>query len=98
MLLYRIILVLLTKELRYVHSTLLLPFYAGDVAFDGSSKRSATQLRLLMDQGMDWGYFPEPAKLLFIADNPEYKEAAQREFEWSGLNLNYVGGRRYIGA
>ena len=98
MLLYRIILVLLTKELRYADSTLLLPFYSGYVAFDGSSKRSATQLRLLMDQGLDWGYLPEPAKLLFISVNLEDKEAARREFERSGLNINYLDGRQYLGA
>ena len=33
-----------------------------------------------------------------IADNPEDEEAARREFEREGLNLNYVGGSQYLGA
>ena len=98
MVLYRITLVPLAEELRDADTNLLSLFYAEDGAFDGLARWSALQLQLLMDQGLDWGYFPEPAKLLFIADNPEDKEAAQREFEWSGLNLNYVGGSRYVGA
>ena len=51
-----------------------------------------------MDQGPNRGYFPEPAKSLFIAENPEDEEATNREFDRSGLNLNYVGVSRYLGA
>ena len=36
-------------------------------------------------------------KLIFIADNPEDKEVASRVFERAGLNLNYIGGNRYMG-
>ena len=57
---------------------LLSPLYADDAAFDGSSRRSAVQLRLLMDQEPDRGYFPELAKSLFISENQEEKEAAKR--------------------
>ena len=56
------------------------------------------QLRLLMDQEPDRGYFPELAKSLFIAENPEEKEAAKREYERAGLYLNYVDGSRYMRA
>ena len=38
------------------------------------------------------------AKSIFIVDNPEGKDAAKREFERAGLNLNYVDGGRYLGA
>ena len=48
--------------------------------------------------GADRGYLSKLAKLLFIADNLEDEEAARREFELEGLNLNYLGGIRYLGA
>ena len=56
------------------------------------------QLRLLMDRGTEQGYFSKLTKSLFIADNSEEKEAAKREFEWVGLNINYVYGCCYLGA
>ena len=46
------------------------------------------QLRLLMERGLDRGYFPKPVKLLFISDNLEDEGATRREFEQAGLNLN----------
>ena len=55
MVLYGISLVPLVEDIRYAYPTLLDPFYADDVAFDGSVRRSAAQLRLLMDQGLDKG-------------------------------------------
>ena len=45
---------------------------------------------------MDQGYFPERAKSIFIADNPEEKEAAKREFEREGLNLKNIDGSCYL--
>ena len=55
------------------------------------------QLKLLMDRGKDREYFPEPAKSLFIEKNLEEKEEAKREFERTGLNINYVFGSRHLG-
>ena len=52
----------------------------------------------MMDRGPDQGYFPKPTESLFIADNPEYKEAARQEFEQVGLNIVYIDGGRYLGA
>ena len=52
----------------------------------------------MMDRGTERGYFPEPAKYIFISDNPEEKEVTNRELKWAGLNLNYVDGGRYLGA
>ena len=52
------------------------------------------QLRLLMDRGLERTYFPELAKLFFIANNLEYKEATRREFRQVGLYLAYVDGSR----
>ena len=51
-----------------------------------------------MKRGPDQGYFPEPAKSLFILDIPGQEEALKREFAKEGLVLNYVSGSRYLGA
>ena len=55
-------------------------------------------MRLLMDRGTDRGHFPDPDKSLFIADKTEDEESEKWDFERAGLNLNYVRGRRYVGA
>ena len=97
MVLYSITLVPLAKELRAADPGLLSPFYADDAAFDGSTRRSAQLLKLLMKRGPDRGYFPEPAKSLFISDTPGQEEAAKREFSIKGLTLKFVSGSRYLG-
>ena len=50
-----------------------------------------------MDRGRDREYLLEPAKSLFIYDNLEDEEAEMQEFDQVGLNLNCVGGSRYLG-
>ena len=90
--LYGFNLVPLIEYLRDADPTLLSPFYTNDAAFCGSVKRSAAQLKLLMALGTDRGYFPDPDRLLFIADNPEKEEATIQEFEQAGIKLNYIGG------
>ena len=62
MVLYGITLVPLAEELRYADPTLLSPFYANDAEFDGLTRRSASQLRLLMEWGPDRGCFTKLAK------------------------------------
>ena len=62
MVLYGITLVPLAEELRAADPGLLFPFYADDAAFDGSARRSAQLLKLLMRRGTDRGYFPDPTK------------------------------------
>ena len=66
MVLYRINLVPLAEELQAADPGLLSHFYANDAAFDGSARRSAQLLKLLMKRGTDRGYSPKPAKSLFI--------------------------------
>ena len=51
-----------------------------------------------MNRGPDRGYFPEPAKSLFISDTPGQEEATKREFSAEGLILNFVSGSWYLGA
>ena len=71
---------------------LLSPFYADDVAFESSARHSAQLLKLLMKRGEYRGYFPDPAKSLFILDNPGQEEATKKEFVKEGLCLNFVSG------
>ena len=68
------------------------------MAFDISAQQSAHILKLLMRRGADWGYFPEPAKFLFISYTPGQEEAAKREFAMAVLTLNFVSSTRYLGA
>ena len=77
MVLYGITLAPLTEELRAADLGLLSPFYAEDAAFDGLARRSAQLLKQLMRRGPDQGYFPEPAKYLFVLDTPGKGEAAK---------------------
>ena len=98
MVLYGITLVPLAEDLRAADPGLLSPFYADDAAFDGSARRSAQLLNVLMKRGPDRGYFPYPDKSLFISDTPGQEEAAKREFAKEGLCLNFVSGSRYLGA
>ena len=53
MVLYGVTLVPIVEELRDADPTLLSPFYANDASFDRLVRRSAAQLRLLMDQWSD---------------------------------------------
>ena len=77
---------------------ILSPFYADDAAFDGSAQQSAQLLKLIMDRGIDRGYFHEPDNSLFILDTPGQEEASKRYFEVEVLEINFVGGGRYLGA
>ena len=51
-----------------------------------------------MKRGPDRGYFPEPAKSLFISDTPEQEAGAKKTFAAEGFVLNFVSGHRYLGA
>ena len=45
-----------------------------------------------MERGADRGYFPEPAKSLFISDTPGQEEEARWETSEKGLELNFFSG------
>ena len=53
---------------------------------------------MLLERKPDRGYFPKPAKSLFILDTPRQEEAVTQEFVADGLELNFVSGSRYLGA
>ena len=59
----------------------MFPFYANDAVFNGLARRSAAQLKLIIDQGPERGYFPDMAKSIFVADNSEDEEAVRWGFE-----------------
>ena len=92
MVFYGITLVPLAEELIVVDPGLLLPFYADDAVFNGSARRSAQLLKMLMKRGPDRGYFPELDNSLFISDTLGQEEAAKREFAVEVLTLNFVSG------
>ena len=55
-------------------------------------------MNLLLDQGTERGYLPEPDKSIFICDPPPAQEgAAQREFEAERLTKNVVMRIIYLG-
>ena len=89
MVLYGITLAPLAEELRTEEPGLLYPFYADDAAFDGSERRSAHLLKLLMKRGPDRGYFPKRAKSLFISDTPGKEEAAKQGVCDQGLDPQF---------
>ena len=53
-------------------------FFADDAEFDGSEQRSAQILKLVLERRSDQGYFPEPAKFIFIEDSPNQEEAVKQ--------------------
>ena len=52
---------------------------------------------MVMERGTYQGYFTKPLKSLFIAVTAVQKESEKREFVAEGLDLNFVGGSRYLG-
>ena len=76
MVLYNITLVLLAEDIRVSDLRLLSPLFVDDAAFNGSARIIDQLSKLLMERELDQRYFPEPAKLLFIADTQGHEEAA----------------------
>ena len=66
------------------------------MAIDESERRSKEQLKQLITRGPDRGYLPDPSKSLFISDNTEDYEGMRWDFDWAGLNPDYIGGSRYL--
>ena len=89
MVLYGITLFPIAEELHAADPGILSPVYVDDAAFNGSARCSAQLLKLLMKRGADWGYFPEPAKSLFISDTPEQEAGSKREFSGGGSCLEF---------
>ena len=78
MVLYGITPVPMEEEIQSAEMGIIPPFYADNAAFNGSLHRSAQLLKLLMERGPDRGYFPKPAKSIFMADLPDQEEATNQ--------------------
>ena len=76
---------------------ILSTFYVDDAVFDGSTGRSVQLVKLLRERRTDRGYLSVPSRLLLIDDSLEHEEAYKREFTTEGLELNFVGGSKYLG-
>ena len=71
------------------------PFNLYCIELNGLSWRST--LKILLEQGLAWGYFPDLDKSMFILDTPAQEEASWRVFLPEGLYLILVSGSRYLG-
>ena len=78
MVFYGTTLIPLDEGLRAAELGILSLFYRDNVAFDRSERRIAQLLKLQMERGLDWEYFPEPSKSLFILHTLGKEEAARR--------------------
>eukprot|EP00957_Ditylum_brightwellii_P166656 12687061-Ditylum_brightwellii.AAC.1 len=94
---YGIALLPLAEQLRQEEKEALVPFYAGDLSLDGPARLNARLLKVMMERGLDRGYFPKPEKLIHICDNPADLEATRVVFAAEDLKLKYHGGYRYVG-
>ena len=66
MLLYALTLVPLAEEMREAHPNILQPWYADDASMAGKVSRIAALMRILLARGPARGYYPEPAKSVFL--------------------------------
>jgi hypothetical protein len=100
MVLYGVALLPLIDSLRRAVPTVLQPWYANDTGMVGPVKGLAETARLLAREGPARGYFPEPAKSIFVgckADEAETCRRALVEFDFQFREgSQYVGG--FIGS
>ena len=95
MILYGIALLPLTESLQEDEPQVMQPWYADDAAMIGSVEGIARTMRLLEIRGPARGYYPEPAKSIFIPDKLEAAEECKRILE--DLNFQHRAGARYLG-
>jgi hypothetical protein len=94
MVLYGLALVPLASTLRQAHPEVVQAWYADDGQLQGRSSRVAAAMIDLQRLGPERGYFPEPAKSIFIC-NPEDRPGAEERLETFGFKS--VDGSRYVG-
>ena len=76
--LYGMTFVLLAKELRAAYLGLLSPLHMDDAAFVILARRSAQLIKMLIKREPDRGYFPEPAKSIFLLVTSGQEEAERQ--------------------
>ena len=96
MLLYGITIIPMDEELWDSYPTLLAPLCVDDTSFCGLEIWSDIMVRLLLERGADWGYFPGLGKELFIADSPAQEEAMRWAYEAEGFTLQFFLGSIYL--
>jgi hypothetical protein len=94
MVLYGLALVPLAATLRAAHPAVRQAWYADDSALKGRARDIAAAMTLLARLGPERGYFPEPAKSIYICA-PEDRAAAAGLLEAFGFT--YCDGHRYVG-
>ena len=95
MILYGLTLVPLAASLREAVPEVLQPWYADDAAMVGPTGGIAKAVRLLEDQGPARGYYPEPAKSVFVPCRPTETHLCQADL--AEFNFQYREGARYVG-
>ena len=97
MVLYGITLINLAEDLQASYPRLFTPFYTDNAEFYGSARKIAQLIKLILEQGMDQGYLPEPSKSLFISDFPAQEVSSIWEFKAVGLQIKFVLYIQYLG-
>ena len=81
MVLYGITAITLVEELCTAAPDFLAPFYTDYAAFDRLVDSSDRLMTLLLERGSERGYFPKPAKSLFVCYSPAQEERSKQTFE-----------------
>lgn len=95
MILYGVALLPLTESLRAEEPTVLQPWYADDAAMVGPVDAIARAMRLLEARGPARGYYPEPAKSIFVPDKAEQADDCRTRLQ--ELQFQHKAGARYVG-
>jgi hypothetical protein len=85
----------LSEQLRLAVPSVVQPWHADDAAMEGPVSGIARAMRLLQEQGPAQGYYPEPAKSIFVAHTETLEEAKKvlSEFDFQcNSGSRYVGG------
>ena len=96
MMLYGIAILPLAHLLKMEYPSVLQPWYADDSAMMGPHALNAKVVKLLMEKGPCFGYYPEPKKSWHICSEAE-EPAAMAAFDAEGLQVRFTRGQRYAG-
>jgi hypothetical protein len=94
MILYGLALVPLAKTLWRAHPEVVQAWYANDGLLQGLTLQVAAAMTLLQRLGPERGYFPEPAKSIFVC-KPEDRPGAEELLEAFSSKFTSVSG--YVG-
>ena len=96
MMLYGIAILPLAQMLKKEYPSVLQPWYADDSAMMGPHALNAKVVKLLVEKGPCFGYYPEPEKSWHICSEAE-EPAAMAAFDAEGLQVRFTRGQRYVG-